>query len=126
MHAIRLLSTRSASDNDPSSHREPTEEEQTVGSIVATVFGFIAVCLVLAVMFGPVLSPYDWRYGQLGAGYVVVETTPHKLKGSKTELPSLAPLRVPPPEEDKHDRTQATQPDAARPPPPTYEVPSGV
>ena len=133
MHAMRLLFTGSASDDDPSYHQEPTEEEQAVGSIVAIVFSLITVFLVLTVIFGPMLSPYDWWYGQPEAGYVkVVQLIPGKLHGSKAEIPPLS-LRVPPPDESNQDRTQTQQPrtagsdaDAKELAPPAYDAVAGV
>lgn len=133
MHVMRLLFTRSASDNDASSHQEPTENEKTVGSIVAVVFSIITVFLVLAVIFGPILSPLDWWCNQPQTGYVkVVQVIPGKLQGIKPELPPLS-LRVPPPDQDKQDRAQTQEPrragsDGAAEPlePPPYELPPGV
>ena len=98
---MRRLLSAGASDNDPSSHHEPTEEEQTVGSIVAVVFSIITVFLVLAVVFGPMMSPYDWWYTDttdVSTRYVrVLQVVPGRpLKGAMVEMPTL-PLYVPPP-----------------------------
>lgn len=88
MHALRQLFSTAANSDESTRHREPTDEEQTVGSIVAIVFSIITVTVVLGVIFGPMVSPYDWWYAEPTRTYV--EVLPgQRLHGDRVEMPTL-------------------------------------